>query len=260
MNSKLFRLITVASLLGLAQSGSAQEDLMNVYQRALQNDPVLREAEAIYLATLETRPQARSSLLPQLSFNAGATTSDSKDPTPTTDFQTGLPDPNSLGSETERDSTTFSLNLNQTLFDKNQFVTLRQADKRVLRAEADYELAKQDLLIRVAEVYFNVLAAEDTLTAEQTAREAIGRQLEQAQRRFEVGLIAITDVQESQAGYDLAIATEISAQRFLATAREFLREIVNEYIEELASPAAEIPLPRFRIRVVPRDVGEVAPQ
>ena len=242
MNTILYRLITVAGLLALAQPGSAQEDLMNVYQRALQNDPLIREAEAIYLASVEARPQARSNLLPQFSFSVGATTSDSEDPTPTTDFQTGIPDPASFGSKTERDSTSFSLNLNQTIFDKSQFVTLRQADKRVLRAETDYQLAKQDLIIRVAEAYFEVLAAEDTLAAEQAAREAIGRQLEQAQRRFEVGLIAITDVQEAQSGYDLSIATEISAQRILASAREFLREIVNAYVTELAGPAEQIPL------------------
>ncbi|MCZ6498773.1 MAG: TolC family outer membrane protein [Gammaproteobacteria bacterium] len=242
MNSILYRLITVAGLLALAQPGSAQEDLMNVYQRALQNDPLIREAEAIYLASLEARPQARSNLLPQFSFSVSATTSDSKDPTPTTNFQTGQPSLAVISSQTERDSTSLSLNLNQTIFDKNQFVTLRQADKRVLRAETDYQLAKQDLIIRVAEAYFEVLAAEDTLSAEQAAREAIGRQLEQAQRRFEVGLIAITDVQESQSGYDLSIATEISAQRILATAREFLREIVNAYITELAGPAEQIPL------------------
>jgi len=242
MNSTLARLISVASLFGLTQPGGAQEDLMNVYQRALQNDPVIREAEAIYLATLETRPQARSSVLPQLSFDAGATTSNSRDPNPATNFQTGLPSTIVVSTETERDSTSFRLNLSQTVFDRSQFVTLRQADKRVLRAETDYLLAKQDLLVRVAEAYFNVLAAADTLVAEQTARESIGRQLEQAERRFEVGLIAITDVQESQAGYDLAVATEISAQRFLATAREFLREIVDEYIAELAGPADEIPL------------------
>ena len=242
MNSKLFRLITVAGLLGLAQPGSAQEDLMNVYQRALQNDPVIREAEAIYLATLEARPQARSSLLPQISLNASATTADSTDNTPTTNFQTGVPTTTVLSSQTERDSTSLSLNLDQTIFDKSRFVAFRQAGKQVLRAETDYQIAKQDLLIRVAEAYFEVLAAADTLEAEEAARVAIGRQLDQAQRRFEVGLIAITDVQEAQAGYDLSIATEISAQRFLATAREFLREIIGEYIAELAGPVDQIPL------------------
>ena len=242
MNSKLIRLITVAGLLGLAQPGSAQEDLLNIYQRALQNDPVIREAEAIYLATAEARPQARSSLLPQFSLNANATTADSKDPTPTTNFQTGAPNQAIISSRTERDTSSFSLNLEQTIFDKSRFVALRQAGKQVLRADTDYQLAKQDLLIRVAEAYFEVLAADDTLSAEQAAREAIGRQLEQAQRRFEVGLIAITDVQESQAAYDLAIATEIGAQRILATSREFLREIIGEFIAELAGQAKRTPL------------------
>lgn len=252
MNSYLYRILLVAGLLGLTQTSSAQEDLLNIYQRALQNDPAIREAEAIFLATSEARPQARSSILPQLSLSAGITTTESEDPNPATNFQTGAPSTIVVSTETERDSNSLSLNLNQTIYDKTQFVSLRRADKQVLRAETDYQFAKQDLLIRVAESYFNVLAAEDTLAAEQAAREAIGRQLEQAERRFDVGLIAITDVQESQAGYDLAIATEISAERFLATAREFLREIVGEYISELAGPADEIPL----VSPVPNDADE----
>ncbi len=242
MNAKLFRLVVVAWVMSAPQSSIAQEDLLNIYQRALQNDPIIRAAENIYFAELESRPQARSGLLPQLSFSAGAATSYSEDLNPTTDFQTGETSSTIIGTETDRDSTNFSLNLNQTIFDRTQLVAYRQSDKRVARALTDYELAKQELLIRVSESYFDVLAAEDTLTAEEAAREAIGRQLEQAERRFEVGLIAITDVQESQAGYDLAIATEISAQRSLATSREFLREIVGEYISELAGPAEEIPL------------------
>jgi outer membrane protein len=242
MNSKLTRLIIVASLFSFAQSGGAQEDLLNVYQRALQYDPLIREAEAIYLATLETRPQARSSLLPQFSFDANSTKSDSEDPNPSTNFTTGSPSLLVVSTKTERESTSLSLNVSQTLFDKTQLVALRQSGKQVLRAGSDYELAKQDLILRVAESYFEVLASVDTLAAETAAREAIGRQLEQANRRFEVGLIAITDVQESQAGYDLSIATEISAQRILATSREFLREIVGEYIEELAGPLDQFPL------------------
>src|SRR5690606_13310490 len=110
--------------------------------------------------------------------------------------------------------------------DWTQITTLRQADKRIARAEAELEIAREQLLIRVADAYFNVLAAEDTLRSQQAAREAIGRQLEQAQRRYEVGLIAITDVQEAQAGYDEAVAAEIQAQRLLSVAQEFLREIV----------------------------------
>jgi outer membrane protein len=121
-------------------------------------------------------------------------------------------------------------------------MTLRQADKIVARAETDYAVAQQDLIVRVSDAYFNVLAAEDNLASARSARESIGRQLEQAERRFEVGLIAITDVQDSQAGYDTAVADEIAAERALATAQEFLREIIGEYVTDLAGPAQDLPL------------------
>lgn len=215
---------------------------MEIYQRALQSDPLVRQAEAVYLATIEAKPQARSNVLPLLSFSAGAGTSYSEDPNRPTNFATGVADPDILSIEVDRDSSNWSLNLSQTVFDWGQFLQLRQADKVVARAEADYQVARQDLLVRVATTYFLVLAAEDTLAAEQAAREAIGRQLEQAQRRFEVGLIAITDVQEAQAAYDLSVATEIEAQQTLARSQEFLREIIGEYVQDLAAPVDEIPL------------------
>jgi outer membrane protein len=97
-------------------------------------------------------------------------------------------------------------------------------------------------MVRVSEAYFNVLAAQDQLASEQAAKDAISRQLEQAERRFEVGLIAITDVKEAQAGYDDAIALEIAAQRALASAKEALREITGEYPSTLAAPGKEFPL------------------
>ena len=98
---------------------------------------------------------------------------------------------------------------------------MRRADKIVAKAEADREAAQQDLVIRVGQSYFDVLAAEDRLTSRHANRQAIARQLEQAKQRFEVGLIAITDVQESQAAHDQAVADEIAAKRVLATAREY---------------------------------------
>src|SRR5690606_40365088 len=107
---------------------------------------------------------------------------------------------------------------------------MKIADKVVARSEVVYEAAQQDLMIRVVQRYFDVLAAEDRLESIHADREAIARQLEQAQQRFEVGLIAITDVQESQAAYDQSVAAEIRAQRDLATARELLREITGERV------------------------------
>lgn len=242
MNITRTLLISLSSLLAVATTSVEAETLMEIYQRALQNDPLIRQAEALYLANLETKPQARSAILPFVSLSAGAATAHSEDPNRPTNFATGEVDPDILSTEVERDSSNWSLNLDQTVFDWGQILQLRQADKVIARAEADYEVAKQDLLFRVATTYFLVLAAEDTLAAEQSAREAIGRQLEQAQRRFEVGLIAVTDVEESQAGYDLAVATEIAAQQNVATTQEFLREIIGEYVQDLAALAGEIPL------------------
>jgi outer membrane protein len=134
------------------------------------------------------------------------------------------------------------VSVNQTVFDWGQFLSLKQADKRVARAEIDYESAQQSLLLRVAEAYFNVLAAEDTLASAQAAQEALDRQLDQAERRFEVGLIAITDVQQSQAGFDDAVATVIAAQRTLSSQQEFLREIIGDMPPDLAGPVDNLPL------------------
>jgi outer membrane protein len=167
---------------------------------------------------------------------------DSENPNPPLDFVTGQPSTVISSTESTRDARNLSLNLNQTIFDWGRYVSLRQADKVVARAETDYAAAQQDLLLRVADTYFNVLAAEDTLVSAVAARESIARQLEQAQRRFEVGLIAITDVQETQAGFDTAVADEIAAQRALASSQEFLREIIGDYVTELAGPTDDLPL------------------
>src|SRR5690606_2196410 len=123
----------------------------------------------------------------------------------------------------------WQLNMDQTVFDWSRILSLKQADKRVAQAETNYETERQQLLLRVAEAYFNVLAAEDSLDAQRVSRGAFERQLEQAQRRFEVGLIAITDVQETRAGFDSAVAAEIEGERVLATEQERLREIIGEY-------------------------------
>jgi outer membrane protein len=223
----------------LAAPAMAQEGLIEIYQRALQNDPAIREAEATYLATAEVKPQARAALFPGLTFNASRSNTHSD-----TTGGALAPDGTTIGSRStfSQDSHGWNVRLTQTLFDWGNFATLRQADKRVVRAETDYEAAKQDLLLRVATRYFDVLAAEDNLASAVAAREAISRQLEQAQRRFEVGLIAITDVQQSQAGYDDVVAAEIEAQRLLSTSHEFLREIIGEVVTDLASPTNELPL------------------
>src|SRR5688572_176594 len=117
-----------------------------------------------------------------------------------------------------------------------------QAPNAVAQAMADYEAARQELLIRVAEPYFGVFAAENALALHEAGRESRSRQLEQTERRFEVGLIGITDVVEARAGFDQAVADALTAQRALAEMRQALREVVGEPVGQLRPLVDDLPL------------------
>jgi outer membrane protein len=136
----------------------------------------------------------------------------------------------------------YSAQLTQTVFRWDQWQGLQRAGSEVALAEANYRAAQQDLMVRVSQAYFEVLAAEDTLAAAEATAQAFARQLEQAEKRFEVGLIAITDVQEARAANDSATAGVILAKRVLATAQERLREITGEAFTALVKPADDMPL------------------
>jgi len=236
MKKTLAWLSLVAALL-IMPVGQA-DNLLQIYQQALLSDPGIREAEANRNAALELKPAARGFLLPQIDGDANFTDQSTEGARNTT-----FGGANALNEfDTETDGWRWNVQLSQTIFRWDQWVGLKKSSKQVAQAEADYQAAGQDLMIRVAQTYFDVLAAQDTLESEQAAKEAIGRQLEQAEKRFEVGLIAITDVQEAQAGYDQAVAAEITAKRVLATRRESVREIVGQYPNDLKSPKSEIPL------------------
>jgi outer membrane protein len=239
--AKTTRLLGAAALCtAFCTSAGAQEGLLDVYERAVQNDPVLRQAEATYLANAEAKPQARALLLPTLSVGASRQSFFQRSEQGVFDQATG--EVFDVPTTTERDTDSWNVSLNQTVFDWGLYAQFRRADKQVTQAETTYEAAKQNLMTRVAGVYFDVLAAEDVLAAAAVTREARARQLEQAQRRFEVGLIAITDVQEFQAGYDIAVAAEIAAQRALASAQEFLREVIDDIPADIAGVGDDLPL------------------
>ncbi|MGB5722532.1 MAG: TolC family outer membrane protein, partial [Woeseiaceae bacterium] len=231
----LLVLVAAFALPGAAQAAS----LLEIYQQALQSDPQIHEAEARRLAALEAKPQARGAYLPQVSLGADWTRSEFDGTSVEIDSDGSI---GSLTSSSESEARRWQFTLRQSLFRWDQIVGLRRADKLVARAEAVREAAQQDLIVRVAQRYFDVLAAEDRLTSIHANRTAIARQLEQAKQRFEVGLIAITAVQESQAAYDNSVADEISAKRSLATGREFLREITGEYVPALSAPGDDFPL------------------
>jgi outer membrane protein len=233
---------------GALQAADLQgADLLSVYERALQNDPLIREADANRLASRESKPQALAALLPQ--FNASGSYSDVDQGFSRTTLTPAVPaDPNSplvprdINTDSDYKATLYDLTLRQTLFRWDQWAALRRADAQVAQAEADYQAAQQDLILRTSQRYFDVLAAQDTVDAAQATLEAFSRQLEQADKRFEVGLIAITDVQEARAAHDQAAAAVIQAKRALATANELLRELTGEPFSTLASPIDDLPL------------------
>jgi len=232
----------------LLTAASAQaEDLKSVYERALANDPQIREADALRRAAREARPQAWAAILPQISGSASKTRADT---TSSGQFpqEQRLPTGqtvvlNFLSSSTsEPETDRWSLDLRQSLISWDNWVAIKRASRQVAQAEADFQAAEQQLIVRVAEAYFNVLAAQDTVEAQSSALEAISRQLEQAEKRFEVGLIAVTDVQEAKAARDSAAAAVIAAKRQLASTEELLREITAEKYAELAKPGESMPL------------------
>lgn len=231
------------SLLGLGTAADAA-DLMEVYQRAMQNDPQIREADANRLASRESKPQALAALLPQINANGSYEKSegDGSSTFPVNDPSTDEIVVLNRDVEDKLTTTTYQIQLRQTLFRWDQWALLKRADAEVAQAEADYQAAQQDLIQRTAQRYFDVLAAQDTVDAAQATLEAFSRQLEQADKRFEVGLIAITDVQEARAAHDQAAAAVIQAKRNLATSLELLRELTGESFDVLAAPVEDMPL------------------
>src|SRR5271154_2870609 len=250
------RLLTLLALCASAAAAPAA-DLLAVYQRALQNDPQLREAEATRLAALEAKPQALSALLPQLTGNGhisrerdtgqtNETESLSLPPcgptvpagapcappgTPTTVVES-FP----FSGNTDTTIHQYTIDLKQNLFRWENWEALKRADSQVAQAEADYQAAQQDLMERVAQRYFDVLGAQDDLEAQQVALTSVTRQLEQAEARYKIGLIAVTDVEEARASHDSTAAAVIAGKRALASTLELLREIIGEPFDYLARP------------------------
>ena len=242
---KLILFAALAALAAAPQPGWS-DNLAEVYERARTGDPILREAEARLMAARELRSQARSFLFPEIDASGNYSQTDSRStllfyaPTPTGGFA-----PITDSSASDASTRGWGLTLTQTVFDWGAIVGLGGARDTITQAEAEFEAARQESMLRTSQAYFAVLGAQDELTAQSAARTAIARQLEQAQKRFEVGLIAITDVQEAQAAHDQAVAAEIGAKRALASTEEQLREIVGSPmpVASLTRPGDGMPLP-----------------
>ncbi len=226
-----------AALLLFCSTTAAAYDLIEIHYLALDNDPVLRAAEAARRAEIEIKPQNRALLLPLISFDADYRQGRER-------IRSNAFDPSLNGTNDRFSASVLSLSLNQPLYNREYFVRLRQADASVARADAEYRSAEQALMVRIAQAYFQLLAARDNLDFARAEKEAIERQLEQAKQRFEVGLVAITDVHEAQAAFDLTTAAEIEAENLLQSSEEALYEITGEVPGQISSLRPDIPLAR----------------
>ncbi|MBT2151323.1 outer membrane channel protein TolC [Pseudoalteromonas tetraodonis] len=221
----LAALVSLSCALGSTVANA--EDLLQVFEIATANDPTVLKAKAQADAQSYQSDRAMSALLPQIGLTMSYTKSDS------TSFRQSE-DLSSLDKiNAENDEFSRGISLSQTLFDLGAWNSLGIADKQALQASGQYDFAKQDLIVRVAEGYFNVLSAIDNLEFVQAEKRAIERQLEQTKQRYAVGLTAITDVHEAQAQFDNSVAQEIIANNAVETAREQLREITGKYHAKL---------------------------
>ncbi len=209
----------IAAGLNLAAAPAQAEDLMDVYRLALESDPQLSAAANRLRSTGEVKRQAWAGFLPTI--DASANYSDTSGDFVLVNGQTGA-----IGSQQEQ----LRLQLSQPLYRRETYTRLDASRAQLAQSEADYALALNNLMVRVAEGYFGVLTAEDALRFASAEETANSRQLEQAEQRYEVGLTAITDVHEARASFDRARANVIVAQNTLDDAREALRELTGQEI------------------------------
>ena len=216
----------------LSSSISHAENLVDVFESALVNDPQLLAEASAQRAIGELDAQATARFLPQLSLSANNGQIRRQASAQT------------FGGEQEYNNHGYSLSLTQPLFRQENYVQNNQADIAIEQAHANYQVAEQALILRVAERYFDFLARQDEVQFSTTEKEANGKQLEQVQQRFDLGLATITDLSESRAGYDLANANVITAENELANSRERLLETSGLYLEGLAALKSDTPLVR----------------
>ena len=211
----LFRIRAAAVLVAAAfAQGAAAADFLDTYRLAKQNDAVFAASRAQLEAGIEKLPQGRALLLPVINGTANTTHNDGENRT--------------INFSNTYNSNGWAVTLTQPVFRWQNIVQYQQSQFQVLQAEAQFSQATQDLIVRVAQAYFEVLAGRDNIDFIVANKAAIQEQLAQAKRNFEVGTATITDTNEAQARYDLAVAQEISGQNALLVAQRNLQQITAQ--------------------------------
>ena len=230
----MIRLLATLWLASIPLKSAWAEDLMEIYQLAMQNDPVYKASDINQSVAGEFKSQSIAQMLPNIGFTAG----DSRFRVDS--YKNGF-SISGRGLQHYWDNS-LAINLKQPVFNWGHWVQLDQADNKIAQAEAEFQANQQDLMTRTVEAYFNILAAQDNLEFINAEKKAIEKQLEQAKQRFDVGIIAITDVYEAQAAFDRAQAAVIEAENQVDNNKEALREIIGENAAALKRLAPEIPL------------------
>lgn len=227
---KGFLLAALTSAVMNVQAADREYNLLEVYNLALKNDAQLAAAQFSMKVSQEAVPQSRASLLPTIGLTANTQYSESAAKTDGPDYDDNY---NSHG---------WGATLSQELFNMNKWYSYNQAKAQSSKAEADFANEQQQLILRVSEAYFNVLRAEDATTTAKAQEKAVEQQLDQARERFNVGLIAETDVLEALAAYDKARVARIQSDNDVSVAYESLRTIVNHDITAISRLEKSMPV------------------
>ncbi|MGX8747913.1 TolC family outer membrane protein [Legionella pneumophila] len=216
-------------------------DLIDIYQQALENDTIFKEAYDTYMSSTEAIPQARAALYPQVGLGSQAGRN----------YQDAVA--GAFSANQYYGSYLWQVNASQALFNYQAWAKVAQAKASVKAAQATFNDAAQNLILRTAKAYFDVLFAKDTLDFAEAKKRANKRQYDQATQRFQVGLDAITSVYEAKAAYDQSIATVIAARNNQINQSENLRKLTNHVYETLAPlKDSKIPL----VKPEPNDVNQ----
>ena len=218
MNRSLVATLIALSF-GLGAERADAKDLLQAYHEALTNDAQFAVARSTVAAGREKIDQGRATLMPQLNASAAVFENESE---------------TNLSPSRSFTTTDYKLTLTQPLYRWQNWVAYRQGELQTAQAEAVFVQAEQDLILRVAEAYFNVLNAQESLKATQSQKAAIAQQLELAKKSFEVGTATITDTYEAQARYDLVTAQEAAAENLLEVARQSLNVLLGDEAGALA--------------------------
>lgn len=239
-NLRPLKNLLAAALIGFGSAQAQADTLWEIYLQALDNDPQLAADRAAYHAGLEAKNLGRSALLPQINATAEASRfrTNSSSAGITFDSNTNQFLETETRGDRDFDRRVYGARLDQALFDLPAWFGYQQGKTLSELAAAEFSADQQEMMLRVATAYFNVLRAYEVLEAAKAEEEALAKQLEQTQQRFEVGLTAITDVYDSQAAYDSSVARRLDAQDRLLADFDALSILTGRH-HEFVAPLAD---------------------